>query len=136
MLFLSILTIDRERDPELWATMWQGVSPPGLTLHHAYLGGNRLVFVWEGNTDAELLFMERCSQVGDLETFPVIDRTDGWQLAFTRDLDGFRSMMAGRGLSDEQVDAAVDLRSAAHDAPNLFAAQRVAREWIERQEGG
>lgn len=136
MLFLSMLTIDRERDPELWATMWQGVSPPGLILRHAYLGGNRLVFVWEGDSDAEVLFMARCAQVGDLETFPMIDRTDGWRLAFARDLEGFRAYLAERGDTEEQIENALDLRSAAHDAPNVFAAQRVAREWIERQEGG
>jgi hypothetical protein len=134
MIYLSILTMDRERDPELWATMWQGDAPPGLTLHSVYRGGDRLVFVWEGDSAAELLFMERCGQVGDLETFPVVDRTKGWRLSLARDLDGLRAWMVQRGDTDEQIESALDLRSAALDAPNVFAARRAALEWIERQE--
>ena len=55
MLYVSIFTSDRERDPELWATIWQGTAPPTLKLLAAYnLGDDRRVFIWEGEGAADL----------------------------------------------------------------------------------
>ncbi len=77
VLFVSILTSDRERDPELWAVIWLGGCPPTLKLHQAYnLAGNKRVFIWEGQSAADLQFMDRFNYVGLLETFPAFDRTD------------------------------------------------------------
>ncbi|HZU75551.1 MAG TPA: hypothetical protein VFA70_02235, partial [Dehalococcoidia bacterium] len=69
MLFVSIFSSDRERDPELWAVIWNAKAPPTLTLHGAYnLGDNRRVFIWEGESATDLQYMDRFNQVGTLET--------------------------------------------------------------------
>ncbi len=134
MLFVSILTSDRERDAELWAVIWQGGCPPGLRLHQAYnLAGNKRVFVWEGQSAAELQFMDRFNNVGVLETFPAFDRTTGWRCAFTGDLDSFRANMERQGAPPARIEAALDLRGRGHHAPTLQAAMREGREWAERQ---
>ena len=135
MLYVSIFTSDRERDPELWATIWQGTAPSTLKLHHAYnLAGNKRVLVWEGESVEDLQFMDRFNYVGVLETYPAFDRTLGWQQAFAGDLEGFRANLAQRGASPDQIEAALDLRTRGHRASNPFAARREAREWVRRQE--
>ena len=90
MLFVSILTSDRERDPELWATIWNGEGPPSLNLIGAYnLASNLRVFIWEGESIADIQFMDRFNEVGVLETRPAFDRTAGWRMAMAKDLEGF-----------------------------------------------
>ncbi len=136
MLFISILTSDRERDPELWAVIWQGAAPPTLKLHQAFnLAGNKRVFIWEGEGAADLQFMDRFNYVGLLETFPAFNRSLGWQHAFAGDLDAFRQNMVRNGARPDRIEAALDLRSRGHHAPNLEAAMREARDWKVRQEG-
>ena len=85
---------------------------------------------------ADLQFMDRFNEVGVMETCPAFDRTLGWQQAFAGDLEGFRSGLEQRGISQRAVDAALDLRERGHRAPNLHAARREAREWVARQSGG
>ncbi len=137
MLFVSILTSERDKDPELWAVIWQGRAPPTLKLHQAYnLAGNKRVYVWEGESVADLQFMDRFNEVGLLETYPAFDRSVGWQQAFAGDLDGFRASLENRGARPAVVEAALDLRTRGHNAPNLHAARREARDWVRRQAGG
>src|SRR5258708_7068608 len=101
MLFISILTSDRERDPELWAVIWNAKAPASLKLHGAYnLGDNRRIFIWEGETAADFQYMDRFNEVGRLETTPAFDRTNGWRCAFGQDLETFR------GLARQRVEAA------------------------------
>ena len=77
MLFISILTSERARDPELWATIWNG-APGRVTLIGAYnLANNKRVFIWEGDSAADLQFMDRFNEAGVMETSPAFDRTDG-----------------------------------------------------------
>jgi hypothetical protein len=134
VLFISILTSERVRDPELWAVIWQGGCPPGLKLHQAYnLAGNKRLFIWEGQSAAELQFMDRFNYVGILETYPAFDRTAGWQAAFAGDLDTFRAGLERNNAPRARVEAAMDLRSRGHHAPTLQAAMREGREWAERQ---
>ena len=147
MLYVTILTSDRERDPELWATTWNLKAPPTFKIHSVYnLAGDKRVFVWEGESAADLQVMDRLNYVGELETYPAFDRTVGWQQAVDGDLEGFRenlvastsSSVAGfnqkTGMSDQQIEAAMDLRTRGNRAANPYAARREAREWIERQE--
>ena len=90
MLFVSVLTSDRSRDPELWATIWQGDPPPSINLIGAYnLANNRRVFIWEGEGPGDVQFMDRFNEVGVLETTPAFDRTSGWRAAFAKDLSGW-----------------------------------------------
>jgi hypothetical protein len=135
VLYVSTFTSDRDRDPELWATIWQAKAPPTLHLIAAYnLGGNDRVFVWEGSTVADLQFMDAFNQVGILQTTPAFDRTDGWRAAFAGDLEGFRETLLQRGGRPEAVERAVDLRRRGLEAPSPQAARRRAREWQQEQE--
>ena len=138
MLYVSILTSDRTRDPELWATIWQGDPPPSINLIGAYnLGNDKRVYIWEGETLADIQFMDRFNEVGVLETHPVFDRTEGWRAAFAKDIDGFRARLEGAGTTAAaSVESAVDLRSRGMNAPNRNAARAAARQWVAEQESG
>ena len=136
MLFVSILTSDRARDPELWATIWQGNPPPSVNLIGAYnLAGDKRVFIWEGETVADTQFMDRFNEVGVLDTFPAFDRTEGWRAAFAKDIDGFRErILRGASTAAASVESAVDLRTRGMSAPNRHAARAAARQWTRGQE--
>jgi hypothetical protein len=135
MLFVSILTSDRSRDPELWATIWQGGAPRGIKVIGAYnLGNDKRVFIWEGDSAGDLQFMDRFNQVGVLETYPAFDRTSGWQYAFAKDLDAFAAQLRSRaGRNVEQVERAIELRRRGRQAPTPEAARAEARRWQEEQ---
>jgi hypothetical protein len=134
MLFVSIFTSDRARDPELWAVVWQGTAPPTLKIHGAYnLAGNKRVFVWEGESAADLQYMDRLNYVGLLETQPAFDRTEGWRQAFAGDVEAFRQDLERRGARAAVIEAAIDLRRRGHEAPNLEAARRIGRDWQAAQ---
>ena len=142
MLYVSILTSDRSRDPELWATIWQGSAPPSINLIGAYnLGNDKRVFIWEAEDLADIQFMDRFNEVGVLETHPAFDRTAGWRNAFYKNIEEFseRLLNRGPGVSDmgslEQREAGIDLRKRGMEAPNRHAARSAAREWVKEQEG-
>ena len=136
MLFVSILTSDRTRDPELWATIWQGDPPPSINLIGAYnLGNDKRVFIWEGESVADAQFMDRFNEVGVLETSPAFDRTLGWRAAFAKDIDTFReNLAAGRPSAGHSVESTVDLRSRGMNARNRYAARAAARHWVAQQQ--
>jgi hypothetical protein len=134
MLFVSTLTSDRSLDPELWAVIWQAKAPPTLTLRGAYnLGDNRRIFIWEGESAADLQFMDLFNGIGVLETTPAFDRTSGWQFAFAGDIDGFRASLESRGARGRGLEAAIDLRTRGLNAKTTAAARRAAREWAAEQ---
>ena len=139
MLFVSIFTSDRERDPELWAVIWNAKAPPTLTLHGAYnVADNRRVFIWEGETVADLRYMDRFNEIGRLETAPAFDRRARWRCAFAQDLEGFRALIttpggaAARG-ANQRGERAIDLRRRGMEARTIEAAKRAAREWQAEQ---
>ncbi len=133
MLYVSILTSDRSRDPELWASIWHGDAPPSIKLIAAYnLGNDKRVFVWEGESTADLQFMDRFNHVGVMETCPAFDRTLGWRDAFAKDLDAFEERLFARGRSD-QAERTIDLRRRIRRQPNILAACAEARQWQEEQ---
>jgi hypothetical protein len=134
MLYVSILTSDRERDPELWTTIWQAKAPPTLKLIGLYnLAGTQRLIIWEGESARDLQFMDNFNYVGELETFPAFDRTTGWQAAFAGDLDAFTAIVTARGVTPRS-EAAIDLRRRGLEAPNGYAARRAALDWMEEQE--
>ena len=100
----------------------------------SHLGNDKRGFIWEGESAADLQFMDRFNEVGRLETFPAFDRTAGWRCALDRDLEGFRRFVSGRPGAPTSLEAAVELRRRGREAPNRLAARRAAREWIEEQE--
>ena len=136
MLYVSILTSDRTKDPELWATIWQGSPPPSIKLIGAYnLGNDKRVYIWEGKTVADIQFMDRFNEVGVLETYPAFDRTEGWRAAFAKDIDSFRARLEGASTTAAaSVESAIDLRSRGMNAPNRNAARAAARQWVAEQE--
>jgi len=135
MLYVSILTSDRARDPELWATIWQGGSPPSIKVIGAYnLANDKRVFIWEGESVADLQFMDRFNYVGVLETYPAFDRTEGWTQCFAKDLETFGDRMLERaGRSRERAERAIDLRRRGRNAATLEAARAAARQWQEEE---
>ncbi|PKB84254.1 MAG: hypothetical protein BZY88_00575 [SAR202 cluster bacterium Io17-Chloro-G9] len=134
MLYVSILTSDRERDPELWATIWNGEAPPSLNLIGAYnLGSDQRVFIWEGESVADVQFMDRFNEIGVLETRPAFDRTDGWRMCFAKDLERFSQRPRRPGMDPRQFEAGIDLRRRGMTAPNREAARAAARVWQEEQ---
>lgn len=135
MLFVSILTSDRSRDPELWAAIWQGEPAPSIKIIGAYnLAGNKRVFIWEGESAADLQFMDRFNHIGVLDTYPAFDRTVGWQLAFAKDLEKFEKRLLDRaGRFQEQVKRGIDLRRRGLNASNIYAACTEAQRWKEEQ---
>ncbi len=135
MLYVSIFTSDRNRDPELWATIWQGQAPASLKILHVYnLMSDKRIFIWEGEAPAALMYMDRLNQVGTCDTYPAFDQTNGWIPAFAGDVEAMRAFWKGRGRSDEDIAPAIDLRSRGHLASNTTAARREAREWMAEQE--
>lgn len=135
VLFVSIFRSDRARDPELWATIWQGTAPETLRILHVYnLMTDTRVFIWEGESVADARYMDRLNLVGSLETSIALDQTAGWQAAFAGDLDAIRRFFEERRMPPDQMERALDLRRRAHEAPNLEAARRVALEWQQEQE--
>jgi hypothetical protein len=134
VLYVSIFTSDRERDPELWAVIWNAKAPPTLKLHGAYnLADDRRIFVWEGETVADLQYMDRFNHVGRLETTPAFDRTAGWRCAFAQDLDAFRDNLQARGIPPAAVERALDLRRRGVEARGIEAAKRAGRAWQAEQ---
>jgi hypothetical protein len=134
VLFVSILTSERSRDAELWAVIWRGQSPATLKLHAVYnLAGNKRLFVWEGDSEDDLQFMDRFNYIGLIETYPAFDRTEGWQHAFAGDLDAWHRMIEKTGAPAAGIEAAMDLRTRGRHAPTTEAAMAEAREWSEHQ---
>jgi len=135
MLFVSILTSDRSRDPELWCTMWQGGAPPSINVIGAYnLASDKRVFIWEGESVADLQYMDRFNYIGVLETYPAFDRTEGWRDCFAKDLDIFAARILERaGSNRERAERAVDLRRRGRNAATMEAAQAEALRWQEEQ---
>ncbi len=142
MTYVSILTSDRELDPELWAVIWQAEAPQDLNLLCAYnLAGNKRVFIWESDSISALQFMDNFNQIGKLETYPAFDRSDGWRAAFLGDLESFeksnRESGARLGLSSEQIErrieSSIELRQGARDSVTREAARKFARGWVERR---
>ncbi len=145
MLYVSILTSDRELDPELWAVIWQAKAPADLKLHGAYnLAGNKRLYLWETDSVAGLQFMDNFNFIGELVTYPAFDRTAGWTAAFAGDLEAFRlahrESLAKGGFPPETIEqrleAATDLRRRGLQAPTIEAARRAARNWAAGQADG
>ncbi|MGE0599848.1 MAG: hypothetical protein AB7J35_10745 [Dehalococcoidia bacterium] len=135
MLHVSILTSDRSRDPELWATVWQGKAPPTLKILAVYnLASHKRLFVWEGEGRRDIQYIDRLNQVGVLETYVAFDQTGGWQHAFAGDLEAMREWFGERGMSESQMAPAMDLRTQGHYAANPAAARKAARDWAAEQE--
>ena len=140
MLFVSIFTSVRSRDPELWATIWNGQAPPSINLIGAYnLGNDKRVYIWEGEVQADMQFMDRFNEVGILETYPAFDRTAGWRNAFEKDIEAFSERLLNRDpketamSSNAQLKAGIDLRTRGMNAPNRYAARSRAKAWVKEQ---
>ena len=65
MLFVSVLRSERARDPELWATLWNGPAPKGLEIVAVYnLENDTRIFVIEADPPAAIGWMDRPAERG------------------------------------------------------------------------
>jgi len=132
-LHLSQFEPDTERFPEFLACLWQGPVPSDLhLLNWLYLKAERptMAVLWEGDAEATE-YMERAFGGFGLFTTSVVteDATPGLAAAFARDLDGFGEWMRARGVSEEEIDRALDVRRRGRDAPDQDAAADAGRAW-------
>ena len=96
MLYVSILTSDRERDPELWATLWQGEAPKGLEIVAVYnLQNDVRVFIINAEPPQAIGWLDRLNAVGTIVTTPAFDRTQETQAG--SGCPGFESAAGCRG---------------------------------------
>ena len=133
MMYVSILTSDRERDPELWATLWQGEAPKGLEFVAVYnLQNDTRVFVIEADPPQLIGWMDRFNAVGNIVSTPAVDRTEGWRDGLAGNIDAFTKRLVERYGPEGEKQA--ELRRRTMEASNPFAARRVALEWTSERE--
>ncbi|MDA0771167.1 MAG: hypothetical protein O2821_13255 [Chloroflexi bacterium] len=77
--------------------------------------------------------MDRFNEVGVIDTSPAFDRTAGWQMAFAKDIEGFRQLVEGNRPYFPQIERAIDLRTRGMNAANREAARAEAIRWQEEQ---
>jgi hypothetical protein len=134
MLFVGLFHIDRAKDLEFWAVLWQGQGPPpDFELVAAYnLMTDLRVIVFRAETVQAIRFLDRLNMVGRFSCHPALDQTDGYRAAFARDADGLGEFVRGRGAREEAAQAGVEFRRQAMEQPNLWAAVLLADEWRQR----
>jgi len=135
MLFVSILTSDRSRDVEFFAAIWFGLARPSIKIIGAYnLANNKRIMIWEGESAADLQYMDKFNQIGVLETYPAFDRTEGYRQAFAKDIDSFaKPRLARGGPGVKAVERGIELRRRAMEAPDLYTALSMARKMQAEQ---
>ncbi|GEM_PF-649533 len=133
MLYVGLFRIDRSRDLEFWAVLWQGSQPPAdFELLAAYnLLTDLRVIVFRAETLATVRWLDRLNLVGHFEAHPTLDQTEGYQAAFARDLARFDGFLSTRNAPRAAIDGMVDFRRRAMAAPSLWDALRLGRAEAE-----
>lgn len=129
MLFVGLLRLDRERDEEFWAALWQGAPPPAdFRFVAAYnLMTDLRVIVFEADSIETIRFFDRFNFVGEMVCHPALDQSEGYAAAFTRDIAGFEQFLRERHMPEPVVTALSANRRAAMEAPTLKKALRDAQ---------
>ncbi|HLZ70741.1 MAG TPA: hypothetical protein VKV26_12640 [Dehalococcoidia bacterium] len=137
MLYVGLFRVDRAKDLEFWAVLWQGQPPPAdFDLVAAYnLLTDLRVIVFRAESLATLRWLDRLNLVGHFEAHPTLDQTEGYRAAFARDLAQFDGFLSARNAPRPAIDGAVDFRRRAMAAPSLWAALRLGRAELEREPG-
>ncbi len=129
MLFVGLFRVDRAKDLDFWAVLWQGQGPPAdFKLVTAYnLLTDLRVFVFEAESIASIRWLDKLNMVGSFECHPALDQSEGYLAVVHRDLDEFARFQRGRGASEQSIAAQVAFRRAAMESPGIFDALRVAQ---------
>lgn len=137
MLYVGLFRVDRSKDLEFWAVLWQGQSPPAdFELIAAYnLLTDLRVIVFRAESLATIRWLDRLNLVGHFEAHPTLDQTEGYRTAFARDFAGFDAFLSARNAPRSAVDGAVDFRRRAHATASLWEALRLGRAELN-QSGG
>src|SRR5579859_543046 len=110
MLYVGLFRVDRAKDLEFWAVLWQGQPPPAdFDLVAAYnLLTNLRVIVFRAESLATIRWLDRLNLVGHFEAHPTLDQTLGYQAAFARDLAAFETFLSARNTPRAAVEEMVD----------------------------
>jgi hypothetical protein len=136
-LLVSEFRPDPSRTGPWLATLWQGPSPRGITLHGWYYLDTQprtMLVVWEAEDDGARAAIEAAfAEGGELTTTTAQDATPGLAAAFARDLDAFGAFMRARGQSEEEVAAGLDLRRRGKESATLEEARAAGAAWAAEQ---
>ena len=124
MLYVGQFRVDRTKDHEFWAVLWQGHRvPPDLKLIGAYnLLSDLRIIIFEAETVAAIRWLDRLNFVGHFECQPALDQTEGYRAALSRDLPGFESFLRERHTPEPVIAREAGFRSRAIEASNVWAA--------------
>jgi len=128
MLFVGDLRIDRARDPEYWACLWQGANKPSdINILGAFrlLTDQRIIAFEAQSTDA-VQFFDRFNLVARWSVHPSLDQTRGYVAALNNDVEDLGAMLLGRGLPPSFVETVQRDRQRMIDAPTVSAAMEIA----------
>ena len=133
MLHVSQFQPDTSRSAEWLAVLWQGAVPASLVIRTwLYLDEEprRMVFLWDGDEEAEAWVEDRFREFGALSTERVRNATLGMTHAMHRDLVALREVMAATGAyTDDELDAELELRRRGKEATDREAAAAIGRTW-------
>jgi len=137
VLYVGLFRMDRSKDLEFWAVLWQGQPPPAdFELVAAYnLLTDLRVIVFRAETLATIRWLDRLNLVGHFEAHPTLDQTAGYRTAFARDLAGFDAFLSARNTPRATIDGMVDFRRRAMATSTLWDALRFGRAELEHGRG-
>ncbi|HJS09767.1 hypothetical protein [Sphingopyxis sp.] len=132
MIFHTTFRIDLDRAHEWLACLWQGSAPASIVVREWItlkdVKPHTAVLIWEGDEEAKTFVDRVFGSFGELEHIEVTS-SSGMASAFARDVEGYESMMNGRGGDPAETARQVDLRRRAIAAPSPDAAIEAARAW-------
>lgn len=133
MLFVGDLRIDRSRDPEYWACLWQGANKPSdINVLGAFrLLTDQRIIAFEAQSIEAVQFFDRFNLVARWSVHPSLDQTRGYAAALNNDVEDLGAMLRERGLPRSFVDTVKRDRQRMIDAPTVNAAMQIAAdiEW-------
>lgn len=124
LLYVGQFKVDRTKDLEFWAVLWQGRQvPPDLRLIAAYnLLSDLRIIVFEAESIAAIRWLDRLNFVGHFECQPALDQTEGYQAAFGRDVARFEEFLRQRRSPEATIARESSFRARSIEAPNVWAA--------------
>jgi len=135
-MYLSRFRPSANRSAEFLACLWQGDVPASLVLHRwLYVDSvpREMVILWDGDDDARDYVARAFGTFGDLHTEAVTDSTPGLAACFDRDLDAFGRWLAGRGSTEAEIAAQLDVRRRGLRAASQTDAAAAGRAWAAEQ---
>lgn len=130
MLFVGQLRMERARDREFWAVLWQGAGPPSdFKLIAAYnLMTDLRILVFEAESTASIRWLDKLNMVGHFECQPALDQTEGYQAAVGRDIAAIEHFFRARYRSEALIAKEVGFRAGAMAAETIADAIKLAQQ--------